>query len=231
MKDDMIRNSFVGLYERLEKLGESIEELLSKDKFEFIEYNFSSFRDEIVRLIKFGNRKDFFNLFCAQIDIKKILNEDNEYIATVSVFFNLSKEKLHKISKSYEIHNFSFIPQIIEKSLRQNGKEKITFDINDLTEFIDNKDLSINANKRVKLNTLIEQLLKKENQLVANERYVIKITDYVLYYRIQVFTEDGDSEEKYIGEFLSTYLVGLSETHYSELEEKHEIMIDYSCNK
>ena len=75
MKDDMIRNSFVGLCERLEKLGESIEELLSKDKFEFIEYNFSSFRDEIVRLIKFGNRKDFFFLFFDQIDIKKILNE------------------------------------------------------------------------------------------------------------------------------------------------------------
>lgn len=209
----------------LASIRDGVSEFFAKEKFEFIEYDFSSFRKEILALVKYGMREGYRHPVAAQIEIKTVLTEKNEYIATVSVYFKQENniKSLHKVGKSYEIHGFDIIPGNVFAQLKEKNEVTLSFTPEDMQELLNNKDLEINTKKRTNLTSLVERVLIKENILNQNGEFIIKICDFLLYYRVRVY----DREQKYIGEFLTEYIVGLSEEYTKRLSEKHGIEIKY----
>ena len=74
------------------------------------------------------------------------------------------------------------------------------------------------------------ELLKeyaKEVSLSEDEGLVLKINDYILYYRVTVLKKGVDGKENYVGEFLTAFLRGLTDNDLKKLEENNELTILY----
>lgn len=217
------------IMQALNNVKDSISELFSLDELKRVmetsEYDFSNFRTEILKFIKFGKRNGLNDLVCAQITIKK--KEKDEYNAIVEVYFRDDKGNPQKVGKQYAIHGFSYIPESVSDGIAEKGEEKITFFIEDLKEMIEDKDLKISTYKGEMMNTL--KKYAKENCLTDDECLFLNITNYVLYYRVIVsILQKEDEKGRYIGEFLVTHLQGLSEEDLKKLDENNELSIMYN---
>ena len=151
-------------------------------------YEFSNFRNEIIRLGKKANRGGYDNLFFIQLNILDSKNKSTkEYNVALSLYYKTDNEKtVKKYERKYTIFGFSGMPESVANSLKEKGELKIDFEANDIHEFFDNKDLDINIAK-IPLNILVKDELKPEKTL-KGESILIKIQDFILYYRVQIFS-------------------------------------------
>lgn len=173
-------------------------------------YEFYNFRNEIIRLGKKANRGGYDNLFFIQLNILDSKNKSTkEYNVALSLYYKTDNEKtVKKYERKYTIFGFSGMPESVANSLKEKGELKIDFEANDIHEFFDNKDLDINIAK-IPLNILVKDELKPEKTL-KGESILIKIQDFILYYRVQIFS-NRENENKYIKEFLTSYIIGIED--------------------
>ena len=185
-------------------------------------YNFSSFRDVIFSLERVGRRNGLSNPV-AQIVISATEKNDI-YNATISLYYMMEGNDVQTLSKEMTIYSFDNIPEYICSLIKKDGSAKILFSHDDVQDLLADKDLLV-YKKDEPLTKLIASSLSEINDRTKRD-IKVQITDCVLYHRVIVYVLINQ-EEKYISEFLTTSIIGVSVDKIKVLRENHEISLAY----
>ncbi|MCR4560636.1 MAG: hypothetical protein K5685_11205 [Bacteroidales bacterium] len=177
-------------------------------------FPFSKFRDEIIERYKYGERNNLGKPSAAQIIISVNDNSESKYKVSLSLYYQ-KEDGIKRLLKEYEIKSVTNIPAVIEKSLSDNGSEKITFDFADLEEIYNNRELQISTDGKDISSQIYEHIGK-------NDSATINILDFVLYYKVRIFQQKNE-KEVCTDEFLTSKITGLNQQDTEKLSKNHEI--------
>lgn len=184
-------------------------------------YPFSALRDTIVDLEKNGRRNGFNNPV-AQLTIKPTEVSD-QYDVSVVVCYKIDNDKYKQFLKEFTVYSFVGMPEDVKSSLTSNKEVKITFTQEDVEEFVVNKNLSIFSTHKA-LSILLENELSTTAH-TASDNLRIFIRDFILYYRVMIYTRQPNGSDKYIKEFLVDSIIGIPESEAKKLKDSHEISL------